>query len=358
MTGGIGEQHVSYVMEIRLPQAVAALAVLAIAISLWVGSSVGGEPGAAAGASGLSEASDTSVLTNRNEGSAVPCAFPLAWRIVRVDPRFELSTGEVRQAFSEAASLWEQSVGRRLFVHDPESGFPVRLVYDERQARTRELRAGEAELTRASDDIEAREREIAEMRRRHEEARRQYQARVESLRERVSAHNDSVRTWNARGGAPEPVARRARATEEALRREELELDARLEELEQERTEIERASRDLRSRARSLNRRITDLEEDIPTTPVEAGLYRESVAWRGDRVTSVEREIRIYRFDDRDGLRRIAAHELGHAMGLGHVQRAGALMSERYARAGGVEDVVAVTSADLDLLATRCPESAG
>ncbi|MDX1568168.1 MAG: matrixin family metalloprotease, partial [Longimicrobiales bacterium] len=297
---------------------------------------------------------DTALLATRSQGSAVPCAFPLAWRVARVDPRFELSAGEVEDVIREATGLWESASGRDLFVHDPEGGFPIRLIYDERQAESRERRTGEAELRASADEIEARQEEVAEMRNRYEEVLRRYEASVRDLRERVSAHNDSVRAWNDRGGAPEPVARRLRALEETLRREELELGARADELERRRAEIDAALRDLRSQAREMERRAADLAESFPDVSVEAGIYREAVTWRGDRVESVDREIRIYRFDDRDELGRIAAHELGHAMGLSHVAASDALMSERYARAWGIEARAEVDAADLEHLRDRCP----
>lgn len=341
-------------MEIRLSQAVAVLAVLAIAIWLWAGSSMGGEPNTPLPSAVSTAVTDTSVFRSRGEGSAVPCAFPLAWRIARVDPRFDLSAGEVEEVVRGATSLWEGATGRDLFSHDPETGFPIRLVYDERQAASRDRRAAEAVLADAAAAIEAREAEIAETRSAYEEARRRYEERAESLRERVTAHNDSVQMWNERGGAPEGVARDLRAAEEGMRREELGLDARLAELERRRTEIEEAFRDLRSRARAWERRAVELREEFPSSSVEAGIYREAVTWRGDRVASIDREIRIYRFDDRNDLRRIAAHELGHAMGMGHADATGALMSERYARASGIDGAANVDAADLELLRARCP----
>ncbi|MFW6198985.1 MAG: matrixin family metalloprotease [Gemmatimonadota bacterium] len=343
-------------MKIPLSRLVAAVAVVTIAVWLRIGTSSGGEPDADRGrsSSGSVALADTAVFTGRSEGSAVPCAFPLAWRIARVDSRFDLSVQQVEDVFREATALWEDAAGRDLFVHDAEGGFPVRLVYDDRQAASRERRAGEAELTASTVEIEVRQREIAEMRRRYDEEVRRYEARVGDLRDRLSIHNDSVRAWNDRGGAPEPVARRLRTLEETLRRQELELDARLDELERRRTEIDEAFRDLRSRARAVERRATDLAESFPDVSVEAGIYREAVTWRGDRVESVEREIRIYRFDERDDLRRIAAHELGHAMGLVHIDAPGALMSERYAQAAGVEERAGVGDADLELLRDRCP----
>lgn len=350
-------------MEIRLSQAVAFLAVVAIAAGLWFGSTNGAEVDAARGAADPLRPSaalpavgaDTSVYTDRNEGSAVPCAFPLRWRVARVDPRFELSKGDVERVVAAAGGLWEDAVGRSLFSHDPEGGFPIRLVYDERQASSRELRAREADLDRAGAAIRARREEIEEMERGYQEAVARYRDRAAELDQRVEALNDTVQRWNRRGGAPEDVARRIRATEDELRSEQLSLDARLDELNARRRRIEAAFGELRSRVRDWEGRVEDLEGSAPTSPVQSGIYREAVRLEGDRVDSVDREIRIYRFDDENDLRRVVAHELGHAMGLGHVDAARALMNAEYAREDRRQMGPTLTTPDLNLLGSRCPE---
>jgi len=287
------------------------------------------------------------------EGSVMPCATPLPWRIARVDPEFGISADQAHEAVVAAARLWERAARATLFPHDSAAGMPIRFVFDERQADTQarnriiaDLEREGARLATWRETLAARDREVARLRDSLDTALR-------DLGERIATFNATVSQWNDAGGAPDSVFYRMRARESELQRENEELQRRREALarmqDSLRIEAERFNRDAEAHAR----RAESFEATSPARMVESGQYREAARIDPDGTVTVEREVRIYRYDDWDGLVLLIAHELGHALGLGHVEESGSVMSEAHARTGPGGRAPDLHAADIEAAREVC-----
>lgn len=287
-------------------------------------------------------------------GSRVPCAVPLRWRIARVDRQLGLSLAEARAALDKAADAWESAVGMELFARDSAQGFPVRLVYDERQEAMNALLRARASADSVGSRLQRERTELQERVRGQEQSQARHAALQQDLDRRVSEHNDSVRAWNERGGAPARVEAQLDASGAALEKERAEFERRTQELRAARAALQADLDDLERREAEQRKEAEAASRAHASGSVEAGVYREAVRMQDGSVQSVSREIRIYRFADDRELVVVAAHELGHALGLGHVTGEDAIMNGEHEMGSEGGAAVHVSAVDVQALRTRCP----
>lgn len=247
------------------------------------------------------------------------CGIPIHVRLGEVDPRFGFDADTVMAALAEAASLWQAHAAVPLFVEsDHRYAMAVSLQFDERQqaANTRRSLRGRIESDRRQ--LESDEAMLQHWSSRIEAARRAHERDGEELGRRVQRHETEVAAWNA------DPARRTDARRRALEVEGAALQSAL-------ADLERVGRELNADIAAYNRRATDAREraeefrtqvsrynlNSSDAPVESGRYSYR---RGEG-----RRIEVYRAESHDELVWVLAHELGHALGLGHVDEPGAIM---------------------------------
>jgi hypothetical protein len=247
---------------------------------------------------------------------AAICPLPLTYAIGEVDERFALSQAGAELAVRDAVAVWEESLGQDIFQPVNEIGgadVQIRYLFDERQERT---------------TAEARERErLAVVEALSGEVQAAYQQRLDALEARegayevraaqyerdLSRYNATVAEYNAEGGAPPDVfaeleAEAARLTAEAdtLNSEVAAINQLIEDINQLGTEGNQLISTFNERVSDFNSTFADGRE------FTQGDYRDGT-------------ISIYSFADRDELHVVLVHELGHALGIGHVEDPTAFM---------------------------------
>lgn len=241
-------------------------------------------------------------------------ALPIGWRIGEIDARFGLTEDEVRSAVERAVALWEDAAGRDLFEYDPANGIPINLEYDHRQERRMEGRRARANLDSLLERIEDAKSRIRS-------AEREIESRVSDLRRRQSdldeatrQHNQRVREWNLLGGAPPEVHEEITEERRNLERRQSALLSEESSLMALQLRKERYVSEHNALVEAYNALVAQYNEQFGAGwQDEAGRY-ESTGGR-----SGFSSITVYVVENMEHLAMTIAHELGHALGIEHVE---------------------------------------
>jgi len=257
------------------------------------------------------------VLTLKEKANSSICDEPVKYKVGSIDPKFKITETELLDKIEEASNLWTNAYGKRLFVYDQNSDLEVNLIYDERQG--------------SFENIENMETNVSDKKLSLEEENAIYDQKVAELEKQITELNKQIDYWNSKGGAPEPEFR-------ALTKMQENLNSKIDELNSYANKLNQAVDDVNKNIDTFNNMVTKFNTVLEQKP-EVGFY-----------TSGEEKIDIFFYTDDANLVNILAHELGHSLGLDHIEEEGAMMNPI------VSETTGIKSADKELVNSFCEEN--
>lgn len=245
--------------------------------------------------------------------SLKPCDKPIEYSVGSFDQRFPISQDQFKKDIEKAASIWEGALGRETFSYNPSSSFKINLVYDQRQIET-------IQKQKIESGLDAEETLLKQLDSRFEAAKASYERELSIHETKVASfeadkkdYDSKVEYWNSKGGAP-------KSQYEALKQEALDLKREADDLN---TETE----NLNATAKSLNLLLEERNAEAVKYNKIAENYNKQYGGglEFDQAVYTGRAINVYQFINDSDLTLALAHELGHALGMDHVDNPSSIM---------------------------------
>lgn len=250
----------------------------------------------------------------------LPCREPIYYEISKFDESFGLTKEEFLKDIKEAETIWEKPSGKNLFEYKEGGDLKINLVYDDRQKATVKLQNLDAKLDTNKANYDKLKAQYDALQSEYNRDKASFESSANALQVRQSAYEKEVQYWNSRGGAKKEEYTKLEAERTAINKE-------VERLNSLQVVLNQKVSDLNALAKELNRFASALNLDVKTynqigeaysEEFEEGLYKSSIEG-----TSIE----IYQYENKTKLIRVLAHELGHALGLEHVEDSKSIMYE-------------------------------
>lgn len=246
--------------------------------------------------------------------SRLPCRKPIEYSVGQFDADFNISREAFLRDIAQAEAVWEQASGRELFRYVPDAPLTVNLIFDDRQQQTLAGQTLDQTRKKAESIQEKLSAEQERVMATYEKRAAEYDKTLSAFKSRLAEYNASVADWNKKGGASSEEYNR-------LQNEMKSLSALQGDLESKRVLVNTLAEQVNTFSKQQVEVVEKYNDQVKEYSHRYGEGTESF----DQGEYMDSTVNIYQFDDEPHLRLVLAHELGHAIGMDHVDNPTSIM---------------------------------
>lgn len=248
---------------------------------------------------------------------ATPCENPITLTVGDIDNRFGISEREVISIIKKVTETWSEAVERPVAVYSENGDIDVNLVYDIQQQLTDRERQFRNRLQMKEYQITAFENDYLENVKNFDEWNEEYQRESEQVQRQMTQLNEWIEQVNSQGGF------NSEQLEELEERRER-IDRMSDRMEQSGTILTEKVNRINAQLREMNRMIEEKNELIQEYNRTFSGTKRFTQGSFER-SGGNQWINVFQFANREELALVIAHEVGHALGLDHVENPASVM---------------------------------
>ena len=272
-----------------------------------------------------------------------PCHEPLTFKVGDIDERFSISRDELIDLIERVTAVWSEVVGVPAATYASDGEISVHLVYDDQQQLTDQEREFGSRIRVKETFLGELERNYNEMLEQYNDRILNYQNELHQLQGRIDELNEWVSDRNQEGGLNESQLQDFERRRNEIDRESLQMNHEAMLLSQLADEVNREMDLLNREINHKNELINEYNTRFSgTRRFTQGTYE----WQGNR-----KWINIYQFANLAELELVVAHEMGHALGLDHVENPASVM--HHLMGGQERGYLTLSDEDRRALKDRC-----
>ncbi|MDQ5962382.1 MAG: hypothetical protein QG653_189 [Patescibacteria group bacterium] len=232
-----------------------------------------------------------------------------------IDSRFNMARSTIVTNLQDAIQLWNDVLPETELLRfvETDGDVAISFVYDERQRTTIQNERLKRQIAEQKNQLTTLKTSLSTTQETYEARSQEIQTKTSVYLKHVDEYKEKVDAWNEKGGAPAPIYEELKREQLALEVERLNLNNDIANLNKLADTIKNTSGKHNTIVEEVNQKVETINETA-LREFEEGIYDPNT-----------KTIVIYEFESPLSLKRVLAHELGHALSVGHVEGKDSIM---------------------------------